>query len=57
MGMGSIGAFVLMQFFFQFHHFAALGLVFALHFIDSGNGVNSFFTFKGKVCSHEKNLL
>jgi hypothetical protein len=41
--MGGIGALMFVKFLFQRHDFAALGFVFALNFVDFGNGVNCFF--------------
>jgi len=52
MGVGGIGALMLMQFLFQGHNFALFGFMLALHFIDFGDAVNSFFAFEGKICSH-----
>jgi hypothetical protein len=45
MGMGGIRALMFVQFLFQRHDFAALGFVFAFHFVDCGNGMNCFFAF------------
>jgi hypothetical protein len=57
MGVGCIGALMLVQFLLKSHDFALFGFMLALHFVDFGDGVNCFFAFKGEICSHEKNLL